>query len=117
MSVGQMVFQWSDALWIPAALIAAPPFLRVKAVLFVVLCMIGLRLQIEVFTSFNLADGIFHLLDAPLFTRGLVTYSIFIFLFLLLTHLSARVNPYVYIAAMISIFIFAFCVSALVMIV
>ncbi len=102
---------WLDLLWIPAALIALHEGQRLKAVLFVLACAIMLRLQIQLMEEVGYPDGFLGLMSTDLYTRGLITYSVFILLFFLLSYFSPRVNQFVFVAASISTFIGAFCVS------
>jgi hypothetical protein len=52
----------------------------------------------------------------PLYTRGVLVYSFFIMIFMILTHFSPRVDGYIYMGASISIFITAFCIVSGVMV-
>jgi hypothetical protein len=108
---------WLDVVWIPVAAMAVHTGQRLKAVAFVVLCMIVMRLQIEIVESTGFRKGFTGLLDSSLYHRGLVTYGIFITIYLLLSYFSPYTKGVIYLAASISIFFMAFLVSSIVMII
>ncbi len=83
---------------------------------FVLACVFMLRLQLELMGAIGLPRGFFGLMDASLYNRGLITYAVFIGLFLILAHLSRGGDKNVHMAASITILILAFCVSSLVMV-
>ncbi len=112
----QALYNHIDLLWVPVALLCLHKGQRLKAVLFVLACAFVMRLQIELMQSIGYGKGFFRFIDAPLYVRGLVTYSVFILGFFILSHFSPRTDSFVYIAASITIFIAAFCVSTLVMV-
>jgi hypothetical protein len=107
----QTLFPYLDLLWVPVALICGHAGQKIKAAVFVMTCAVMLRLQVQFMNEMGFASGIFKLWDMPLYTRGLLAYSFFILLFLILSYLSPRTNGFVYIAASISVFFAAFCVS------
>jgi hypothetical protein len=113
----QTLFPYIDLLWVPLALLCVPAGLRLKSALFVLACALMLRLQVQMMGELGFPNGIFKLWDMPLFTRGVVVYSLFILFFLMLTFLSPRVNGFVFIAAAISIFMAAFAISTGVMLI
>lgn len=102
---------WLDLLWIPAALLALHKGQRLKAVLFVLACALMLRLQIQLMDAVGYPNGFLGLMSADLYTRGLITYSVFILGFFLLSYASPKVDNFVFVAASISTLIAAFCVS------
>ncbi len=102
---------WLDLLWIPAALLALHQGQRLKACLFVLACAIMLRLQIQLMQEIGYPTGFFDVLQNDLYTRGLITYSAFILVFFLLSYASPKVDKFVFVAASITTFIAAFCVS------
>jgi mannose/fructose/N-acetylgalactosamine-specific phosphotransferase system component IID len=115
MGWGAILFNHIDLLWVPVAL-CLHKGQWVKAILFVLMCAFVMRLQIELMQSIGYGKGFFHLMEASLYIRGLVTYSVFILGFFVLSSFSPRTDSFVYIAASITIFITAFCVSSLVMV-
>ena len=116
MGWGAILFNYIDLAWVPVALVCLHKGQRLAGVLFVLTCAFGLRLQVELMQSIGYPRGFFHLMDAPLFLRGLVTYSAFILFFLILAYFSPRSDRFVMIAASITVFIAAFCVSSLIMV-
>jgi hypothetical protein len=107
----QTLFQYIDLLWVPVALICGHGMQKIKATIFVLCCALMMRLQIQMMNELGYPDGFFNVWDAPLYTRGLLTYSVFILIFMILSYYSPRTNGFVYVAASISVFIAAFCVS------
>jgi len=116
MSIGQIIFSWLDLFWFPMALLIVNKGQRIKAAVFVFACVFILRLQVELFEELGAVRGFLNILETPLLHRGYITYSVFICSYLVLAHLSPRVNPFVFMAASITIFITAFCVSSVIMV-
>ena len=111
------VENWLDAIWIPIAAIAVHKGQRLKAMAFVGLCMLVMRLQIEIVQSTGFKTGFTGLWNASLYHRGLVTYSLFIMIYLLLSYFSPYTRGVIYLAASISIFFMAFVASSIIMII
>lgn len=105
-----------DLLWIPVALATMERGKRLKTCAFILGCWLLLRLQVELLREIGMEEGFFGLMDSPVFTRGLITYSVFIFLFLVMAFFSKGADKHVHLAASISMMIAAFCVSTLVMV-
>ena len=111
------VESWIDAVWIPIAALAVHKGQRLKAMAFVILCMSVMRLQLGIIHSLGFDKGATGLWDASLYHRGLVTYSVFIMLFLVLSYFSPYTKGVIYLAASLSIFFMAFTVSSLIMVI
>ncbi len=99
--------QWIDLLWLPVALLAARRGHRLMAAAFVLICAFTLRLQIELMESIGYGHGILGFMDAGLYSRGLVCYGIVTAFFLLLARLSPGTMKTVFLAAGLSLYIFA----------
>lgn len=112
----QTLFNNIDLLWIPVALITMERGKRLKTCAFILSCWFLLRLQVELMGELGLPKGFFGLIDASIFQRGLITYSVFILLFLILAFFSKGSDKHVHLAASITMMIAAFCVSSLVMV-
>ena len=111
-----MIFEWIDLIWVPVAAIAVHTGQRVKAVAFVLACVFVMRLQIQLMEDIGFPGGFFDVMVTPLYIRGLITYSLFILGYLLLSYYSPETDRFVYMAASITIFVAAFCVSTAVMV-
>ena len=111
-----LIYQWIDLLWLPIAWFSVHKQHRIKGIIFVLTCMVTMRTQIELMESTGYGTGIMPLMDSPLYTRGLICYSIIYALFLVLAHYSPRTRKIVFFAAAISIYIFAFCSSMILMV-
>ena len=109
--------EWLDVVWIPVAALVVHKGQKLKAVAFVVLCMMVMRLQIEIVESTGFRKGFTGLMDASLYHRGLIVYGVFITIYLLLSYFSPYTKGVIYLAASISIFFMAFLVSSIVMII
>lgn len=116
MSLAQTLYQWIDLMWIPVALLTMEKGKRLFTVGFICACVLLLRLQVELMGDIGYANGIFGLMESDAYARGLVTYALFITLFMILAHYSPGVDKSIHIAASITMMIGAFCVSALVMV-
>lgn len=115
--MSELIYQWIDVLWLPLAFFVVARAHRLLAVGFVVLCMVGLRLQSDLLHSIHRDGGITGWIETPAHVRGLIVYAVFIGLFLLLSHFSRQTRPIIYFAAALSVFVMAFVVSMLVMMV
>jgi len=114
--MGALIYQWIDLVWLPIAWFAVHKQHRVKAVAFVLTCMLTMRTQVELMESFGFDDGFLPVMDTSLFSRGLIVYSIVTALYLVLAHYSPGTSRIVFFAASLTIYVFAFCVSMIVMI-
>ena len=112
----QTLFDNIDLLWIPVALLTMERGKRLKTCAFVLSCWLLLRLQVELLQELGMGQGFFGLMDTTIFHRGLITYSVFILLFLILAFFSKGSDKHVHLAASITMMIAAFCVSSFVMI-
>lgn len=105
-----------DLFWIPVALLTMERGKRLKTCAFILSCWFLLRLQVELLRDMGFGNGFFGLIDASIFHRGLITYSVFILLFLILAFFSKGSDKHVHLAASITMMIAALCVSSFVMI-
>lgn len=110
----ELIANWIDLAWIPVAFAALHKGQRFKGIMFILVCIFALRLQAEFMTEIGYSRGLLPLLDFPMLERGYISYGAFIATFLILSHFSREKDPYVYIAAAITVFIAAFVVSSLV---
>lgn len=116
MDINIEIMDWIDLAWVPITALAVHKGQRFKAVMFVLCCVLTLRLQLELMDEIGYPKGILPFMDQPLMERGLITYSAFIAVFLILSHYSRESDGYVYIAAAITVFMIAFCVSSFILI-
>lgn len=113
--MGELIYQWIDLVWLPIGWFAVHKHQRVKVMAFIITCILTLRTQAELLDSTGYDEGYLPLMHSPVFTRGLIVYSIIIMLFLILAYLSPRTQGIVFFTASITIYIFAFCVSMVLM--
>ncbi len=107
---------WLDLIWLPVSLAIVHKGQRIKAFVFVLCCIAALRMQLEFIQVLGFEKGFFNLIDATPFQRGLIIYSVFIMLFLILSYFSPGTKGFVYMAAAISLFFMAFVATTFLMI-
>ena len=110
------IIPWIDLLWIPVALLAAERGKRLFTATFAGACVLLLRLQVELLQGIGFSKGFLGFLHNDILIRGMITYSVFIMLFLVLAHYSHGTDKSIHIAASITIMIAAFCVSTFIMV-
>ena len=106
-----IIYDWIDMLWLPFAFFTMERGRKLLTCGFVLSCILLLRLQVELLQQLDHPEGFFHVFESRAFTRGLVSYGVFIAFFLLIARLSPGAMKAVHTAASISILIAAFCVS------
>lgn len=117
-SLWQMFTQdWVLLGWIVPAMIIVHKGQHLKALLFIIVLSVVLRLQVEVMQSMGFTRGFTGFIEWGIERRGLITHSIFIALFLLLSYLSPNTKGPIYLAASLSLFFMSFFLSSLFMIV
>lgn len=112
-----LVSGWMDVLWLPLAAFVVHKGQKLKALFFVVVCISSLRLQMEIMESTGYNAGFTGWFKMDSFHRGMIVYSIFIGIYLILSCLSPYTKGPIYLAASLSIFFMAFVASSLIMIV
>jgi hypothetical protein len=105
-----------DLIWIPIAGLIAQKHQKIKAMLFCLCCSIFLRLQIDMLGMVGYPNGVFGIMHAPLYTRGLIVYSAMITLYLVLTVWSPRTRGFIFMAASLSLFFMAALISSVILI-
>ena len=113
--MGAFIYQWIDLIWLPVGWFAVHKQHRLPMAAFIVTCIVTMRTQIELMDGIGYETGILPLMDSDLRTRGLIIYGIIIALFLLAAHYSPRTSKMVFLAASITVYIFAFCASMIFM--
>ncbi|MGH1398732.1 MAG: hypothetical protein ACRBCT_05910 [Alphaproteobacteria bacterium] len=111
----QNLYPWIDTIWLPIAFVTIHKHQRVWALGYIIGCMIMMRMQSELMVSIGYPYGLLPLIDMHVFTRGLIVYSGFHAVYLLLTRFSRDSNKHVLMAASISIFFAAMFVSMIIM--
>ena len=107
---------WIDLLWVVVAVLFAKGRYKIYSIMFVIGCVLMLRLQVALMQEIGFAKGILQWIDTPVLFRGMIAYGVFIAAFLGLVGLSKDNNTYIFMAAGITIFTIAFCVSSAVMV-
>lgn len=102
---------WLDLFWLPVAMLVVHPEQRVKSAIFVLACAAMLRLQGQMMESIGYGAGFFGLWHWPLLYRGMAGYGAGIVFYLVTAWFSPKTDPYVFMAAAITIFIASFCLT------
>lgn len=115
MDYATLFHDWADLIWLPIAAISVHKGQRIKAVSFVVFCMLTMRIQDELIRDTGYSTGYLNFMTSDIFNRAQITYSVFIIIFLLLSHYSPHTKGVIYMAASISIYFMAFITAMIVM--
>src|SRR5690348_15164589 len=113
--VSQGIYRYIDFLWLPIAWFTVHENQRWKTIAFVMTCLISLRIQVELMEWTGYDKGFLPVFQSNVYPRGLIVYSIVIMGFLVLAHYSKKTDGFVFFAASLSIYIFAFCFSMILM--
>jgi hypothetical protein len=93
------------------------PGQRLRAIGFVIVCMIGMRLQVEMIQSSPIPQGITGWIKLDAFSRGLIVFNFFIGLFMILAIYSPHTRGPIFLAASLSVFFMALFVSSVFMLI
>lgn len=113
--ISGFIYHYVDFLWLPAAWFTMARQHRWYGQAFVLTSLVTLRTQVELMKSTGFETGFLPFMNSNVFPRGMIAWSIVIALFLILAHFSPRTKPVIFFAASLSIYIFAFCFSMLLM--
>jgi len=111
----QWAYQWIDLIWIPVGLVMVHKGQRLKTTAFLLGSILIFRLQLELMRDMGYANGILGLIPLGIYERGLIVYGLLFGLFLILAHFSPRTKGVIFLAAALSVMIFGFCASMIVM--
>ncbi|MEM9469289.1 MAG: hypothetical protein AAF988_03915 [Pseudomonadota bacterium] len=111
------LMEWFDLLWVPVAVLVCKGSEKIKSAFFVLTCVLMLRLQVSLMERIGFNKGFLQWIDMSLLHRGMIVYGVAIVVFLALVAWSKGSNTYVFIAAGITVFIAAFIVSTVVMVI
>ena len=110
-----LIYQWIDCLWLPLGLVTVRRGQRLMTLAFIGSCILTLRTQLELMDGIGYSHGLMGFLSFGLYERGLVIYGLVIGVFLILARLSPKTKGAIFLAAIITLYIFAFCTSMLIM--
>jgi len=111
-----MIYQWLDLIWLPIGLFVVNKDQRLWVLGFFAGCMLMMRMQVELMHATGFPTGFVNLLNSQAFDRGLVIYSVFYVLYLVMAHYSPNTKGPIFVAGSISIFFMAFFTSSLIMV-
>lgn len=115
--MSEFIVNWIDLIWLPITWLAVIPRHRKIALAFMVLCAITMRLQIDLIHSTGFNTGFTRIFTGDVKLRATIIYGIFSALYLLLLHFSPRSLWSTRMAASIGIYVLAFTVSMLIMLI
>lgn len=111
-----MIYQWLDFIWLPIGLFVVNKDQRLWVLGFFAGCMLMMRMQVELMHTTGYPTGFINLMGSQALDRGLVVYSIFYVLYLVLAHYSPNTKGPIFVAGSISIFFMAFFTSSIIMV-
>lgn len=111
-----LLYQWIDLLWLPVSMVAVHKGQRLHTAAFILVCIMTLRAQVELMQHIGHSRGLIGLMHSGAYERGLVVYGIVFALFLILAYFSPHTKGIIFFAATLSVYIFTFCISMLVMV-
>lgn len=115
MDMAALLHDWADLIWIPIAAISVHKGQRLKAMAFVIFCMMTMRLQVEFIRDTGFDTGYLTFMTSDIFNRAQIIYSVFVVLYLIMSHYSPNTKGAIYLAASISIYFMAFISSTVIM--
>jgi hypothetical protein len=110
------ILQWIDVIWLPLAWFVVHKEQRLWAVGCILSCMVMMRMLSELMISIGYPRGLIGLWSMPVHDRGLLVYSFFYFVYLVLAYYSPYSKGALFMAASITIFFAASFTYALVMV-
>jgi hypothetical protein len=110
------ILQWIDLIWLPVMMLVVHKKQRLMAGGLFLACALMMRMQVELINSTGFSAGFLPLLESGAKERGLVVYSVFYMLYIILAIFSSGTKPIVFMAASITIFFAAMVVSMIVMV-
>jgi len=110
------VFQWIDLAWLLVVPLALGRAHWLTGSGYVVSCALMLRLQTELLDSIGYSRGFLPLLESDIFTRGIITYGVVIFVYMIWGHFLRRASVVIFLAHSIAFFFIAMIASLVVMI-
>jgi hypothetical protein len=109
------IYQWIDFIWLPVGWLVVKKEQRITTSVFILTCLLTLRTQVELMEGTSFETGILPFMTSSMLSRGMVVYGVIISLFLVLVYYSPQSRGIIFFAAVISIYIFAFCISMILM--
>lgn len=109
------LLQWIDIIWLPLALAVVHKEQRGWALSVIACGIVMMHMQVELIESTGFPRGYLGLLSSEVHNRGLVVYSVFYALYLVLAYYSPGSRGAVFMAASLSVFFMAFFTSTFVM--
>lgn len=110
------ILQWIDLIWLPIGVIFVHRQHRLLAAGFFIACTIMLRMQVELMDWIGYGHGVLSFWNLHALPRGMLIYSIFYALYLILAQYSPGTKPIIFLAASITIFFAALFTSMIMMV-
>jgi len=102
----ELVLEWIDLFWVIAAIIIPHKTHKYFAVTFVFLCVLTLRMEIELINAMGIGNGITGFFESSALIKGQIFYGIATAFYMLLSYYSKHTKPEIYMAASLTIYFF-----------
>ena len=112
-----LILQWIDLVWLPITLVVVHKYQRAFAAAYILSCVLMLRLQTELLSSTGFTEGFTGLIKTTPFDRGLIVYSLFHIIYIIMAIYSPSRQRVIFMSASISIFFAALFVSMGIMVI
>ena len=99
-----LILPWIDVIWLPIAYFFVHREQRLWAIGCILSCMAMMRMLTELMQSIHYPDGLLGLWSMPVHNRGLLVYSFFYLVYLLIAHYSPLARSAVFMTTSIMIF-------------
>ena len=99
-----LILPWIDVIWLPIAYFFVHREQRMWTIGSLLGCMAMMRMLTELMQSIGYPAGIIGLWSMPVHNRGLLVYSFFYLVYLLIAHYSPFARSAVFMATSITIF-------------
>ncbi|MCC6598734.1 MAG: hypothetical protein IT559_08095 [Alphaproteobacteria bacterium] len=110
------LLQWIDLIWLPLAFFVSQKHQRLWVMSFFISCMFMMRLQAELVESTGHPNGFLNITSIDVLTRGIMVYSLFYAIYLVLLLFSPYSKGVMLMAASLSLFFTALFTSMIVMV-
>ena len=109
------IYDYIDIIWLPVIVFVVHKHQRWLAFAFVLTCLLTFRAQVELMEMTGYDTGFLPFMQSHIQPRGLIVYSVIFCLYTALAYFSPRSQKIIFFAASLTIYIFSFCVSMLLM--
>jgi hypothetical protein len=112
-----LILPWIDIIWLPLAYFFVAREQRMWAIGCILGCMAMMRMLTELMQSINYPAGFTGFWSMPVHNRGLLVYSLFYLVYLLIAHYSPYAKSAIFMTTSIMVFFASSLTFALVMLI